>query len=195
MEKTFPLPGISCDACKAPVVLQLATSGLGISAVKIRCTQCDWESDILEKGGGAYDAGKKRLKYAAKQIAETVIKLKDSLPRNRDDWKQVISDPKHPFTAALLALFLIVLMESSGFGVFVLLTWVLGNLVLNPLGWVLVPIIVAVVFHYRHHFRQDRMIALKKKLKELDERRQSSEMSEEQYTQERDTILQKHVAS
>ena len=60
---------------------------------------------------------------------------------------------------------------------------------------VAIRVIVAVVFHYRHHFRQDRMIALKKKLKELDERRQSSEMSEEQYTQERDTILQKHVAS
>ena len=195
MEKTFPLPGISCDACKAPVVLQLATSGLGISAVKIRCTQCDWESDILEKGGDAYDAGKKRLKDAAKQIAKTMIKLKDSLPRNRDDWKQVIKDPKHPFTAALLALFLLVLMESSGFGVFLLLTWVLGNLVLNPLGWVLVPIIVAIVFHYRRHFTQDRLAALKTKLEELDQRRQREEISQEQYTQERDTILQEHVAS
>ena len=181
MRHQFDLPGISCEQCKGSLALHIESTGVEFSILKIKCRQCGWEEDIFAKGNEAFEAGKKRAKGAAKEIAKTLLKLKDTLPKDRKEWGQVVTNPKHPFTAALLTFLLILLMELSGFGIFMVTTWILSHLILNPVGWVLVPLIVAIVFLFRSHFKRDKLEKLKVKLKELEHQRDLGEITQEEF--------------
>lgn len=158
--------------------------------LKIKCRQCDWEEDVLEKGSGAYEESKKQFKVVIAEITKALLKLKESLPKNTAEWSQVVKNPKHPFTATLLAGLVIVLMELSGFGVFIVIAWILSNLILNPVGWVLVPLIVAIGFTYRRHFKQDRINKVKECIAELDRRKLAGEITQEEYEKGRDQCIQ-----
>ncbi len=181
MKSNFDLPGIACEQCKGKLALHIETEGASISTLKIKCKQCDWEEDILEKGNYAYEESKKQLKGAITEITKSLLKLKDSLPKNTDEWSQVVKNPKHPFTATLLTGLIIVLMEFSGFGAFMVTTWILSHLILNPVGWVLIPLIVAIVFSYRRYFKQDRLKKVKECIAELDNRRIAGEITQDEY--------------
>lgn len=80
-------------------------------------------------------------------------------------------------------------MELSGFGIFVVITWILANLILNPLGWFLVPLIVAIGFTYRAYFKQDKLRELKVKLAELERKQERGEISQEVFEAARDKLL------
>ena len=131
MQRQFELPGISCEQCNGKLALFIDTRGVSISILKIVCTQCKREEDLLEKGSQALEAQKKRLKDAASEIAKSLLTLRDTFPKNREQWGEVVRNPKHPFTAALLSALLILLMELSGFGIFMVITWILANLILR----------------------------------------------------------------
>ena len=48
---------------------------------------------------------------------------------DKKELAKVIKDPSHPFTASLLAALLIILMEATGFGIYMALTWILGTFI------------------------------------------------------------------
>ena len=189
MINNFDLPGLACENCKGKLSLQVEAAGPQITHLKVICRQCGWEENILEKTGETYEAAKKQFKKSVDEITKALVKLKDSLPKNKEEWTQVVKNPKHPFTATLLAGLALILMEMSGFGVFVVVTWILGNFILNPFGWVLVPLIVAIGFTYRRHFKQEKLSELKMKLKELEQQRDAGTLSKEDYEREKDKIL------
>jgi len=189
MRQQFELPGISCEKCKGSLALHIETTGVKIALLKIKCNQCDWEEDIFEKGNETYEAGKKSAEKAAQQIVKTLIKLKDTLPKNGKEWGQVVTNPKHPFTAFLLTGLVIVLMELSGFGIFMAVTWILSNLILNPVGWVLVPLVVAIGFSFRGYFKRDKITKLKDKLKKLERQRDVGELTQEEFEIQKDKLL------
>ncbi|MFN8491021.1 MAG: hypothetical protein U0350_25730 [Caldilineaceae bacterium] len=189
MQRQFELPGISCEQCNGKLTLFINTQSVNISTLKIVCKQCNWEEDILEKGSQAFDTNKKRVKDATSEIAKSLLKLKNTLPKNKEEWGQVVKNPKHPFTATLLSALIILLMELSGFGIFMVITWILANLVLNPIGWFLIPLIVAIGFTYRSYFKRDRLNELKVKLSELEHKRDQGEITQEVYEVERNRLL------
>jgi len=190
MKRNFDLPGAACEQCKGNLVLFIETKGINISLLKIKCGQCGWEEDVLEKGSGAYEEGRKQFKKAIAEITKSLLKLKESLPKNIAEWSQVVKNPKHPFTATLLAGLVIILMELSGFGVFMAITWILSNLILNPVGWVLIPLIVAIGFTYRRHFKQDKLNKVKECIAELDRHRIAGDITQEEYEKERNKCIQ-----
>lgn len=190
MKSNFDLPGIACEKCKGKLALHIESEGASIAKIKIKCMQCGWEEDFLEKGSGAYEEGRKQFKGAVTEITKSLLKLKESLPKNTAEWSQVVKNPKHPFTAALITGLVIVLMELSGFGVFMVITWILSNLILNPVGWVLVPLIVAIGFTYRRHFKKDKLTKVKDCIAELERRRIAGEINQEEYETERDKCIQ-----
>jgi uncharacterized membrane protein len=190
MKTNFDLPGTACEQCKGKLALHIETEGASISALKIKCRQCGWDEDVLEKGSSTYEERKKQFNGAITEITKSLLKLKDSLPKNTDEWSQVVRNPKHPFTATLLTGLVIVLMEFSGFGVFMVTTWILSHLILNPVGWVLVPLIVAIGFTYRRYFKQDRLKKVKECIAEFDRRRIAGEITQEEYEKGRDKCVQ-----
>jgi hypothetical protein len=181
MRQQFDLPGISCEQCKGSLALNIETIGVNIFIQKIKCKQCGWEEDIFEKGNETYEAGKKRAKEVANQIVKTLLKLRDTLPKDSAEWGQVVTDPKHPFTAFLLTGLVILLMELSGFGIFMVIPWILSHLILNPVGWVLVPLVVAIGFSFRKYFNRDKLEKLKAKLKKLEHQRDVGEIVQEEF--------------
>ena len=181
MRHQFDLPGISCEQCKGSLALGIEIIGVNILIQEIKCKQCGWEENIFEKANETYKVGKKRAKEAVDQIVKTLLKLKDTLPKDREEWGQVVTDSRHPFTAFLLTGLVILLMELSGFGIFMVIPWILSHLILNPVGWVLVPLVVAIGFSFRGYFRRDKLEKLKAKLKELEHQRDVGEIAQEEF--------------
>jgi len=189
MQNQLMLPGISCDKCGGGLVLYIETNWFSISSLKIKCIQCNWNEDILEKGNEKIESSKEYLKEVSQEIANTAVKLSDTLPKSKDEWGEVITNPKHPFTAALLSGLVILMMELSGFSVFMAVTWILGNLILNPVGWVLIPIIVAIAFAYRQYFSSEQLTNLKMELNELEMERDKGNLTAEEFQAAKDKLL------
>lgn len=192
MKKQFNLPGVSCEECGQALVLDIETKRVSIERLKVVCTQCDWEEDILEKGSEKFEGSKEHLRKLAKELAKTLTKLRDTLPKNREEWGQVVTNPKHPFTATLLVGLAIILMEMSGFGIFLVVTWILGNLILNPVGWILIPLIVAIAFAYRRYFKREQMGKLKTQLDELERKRDAGELTVEEFEAAREELIARY---
>jgi hypothetical protein len=160
--------------------------------LSVHCTQCDWTEDILEKGGEKIEGSKEHLRKLSKELAQTLTKLRDTLPKNREEWGQVVTNPKHPFTATLLTGLVLIVMEVSGFGVFLAVAWILGNLILNPVGWLLIPLVVAIAFAYRRYFQREKMKKLKAELDELESQRDADELSEEAFEAAREELFARY---
>lgn len=86
MVKEFILPGISCKECSEKLMLHVETKRFTISGLKVKCIQCDWEEDLLEKSSEKYEGSKERLKQLSKEISKSIIKMRDTLPKNRLLW-------------------------------------------------------------------------------------------------------------
>jgi len=130
----------------------------------------DLPHDVTEKG-----------RRISKGLAQTLVSMKDNIPRDNDGLKKMITTPTHPFTAAVLTGILLIAMDISGFGVFVLVTWTLGNLILNPIGWVLIPVVVAIAFHLKRYFEHDRLNHLRVKKQSLAIRLQRGEIDQPEF--------------
>lgn len=189
MKKQIAVPGIVCKKCSGKQVLYINTKLIKITELKLICTQCEKEEDILELGDKKYTQSKKEFKRITKEISKTIIKLRETLPKDKSEWGNIVSNPKHPFTAALLSGLVVLMLELSGFGIFMALTWILGNLILNPVGWVLIPVVVGIVFYYRDSFTKNKITDLKEQLKDLEVKRDVGDLSDGEYEEAKDKLL------
>jgi len=192
MDKQFKLYGVSCEKCKGDMRLSIKINKINIESLKAECKSCGWSLDLREKAGKTYVVNKEKAKTISKRVAKSITHLKDTLPRNKEELKQAIKNPRHPFTAALLTGLLLLVMELSGVGVFLALTWILGNLILNPLAWVLIPTVVAIVIAYRNYFKREKVDELRKRLNELEEIHNKGDLSREKYEQEKEQLLSEY---
>ena len=189
MKKELILPFVSCDNCNGDLYLVINTKRVKIESLKAVCRECEYSIDLIEKTHDKITEGEEKAKEITKRLTNKLIELKDTIPKDKDQLKEVVTNPKHPFTAALLTGLLLIIMEFSGFGVFMLITWILGNLILNPVGWVLIPVIVAIVIKHRNIFKKSKIEDIKRKLLELEEKLNSGKITKEQYEIEKEIIL------
>lgn len=192
MNKEFSIPAVNCPECKNELSVRVNAGFKGIKELILTCRSCSYKIDFLEKTGEAVTYSKEKVKKIAKILSENLVELRETLPKNTEELKEAIQNPRHPFTAALLAGLVILAMELSGFGIYLVIPWIIGNLILNPLGWILIPIIVAIVVHYYNRLKGDKFNELKEALKDLEEKKLKSEISEEEYKKQRDELLAKH---
>lgn len=199
MNKTFYIPYIICQDCKytslkGQYVLVADYGPTGIKALKISCTTCQWKTDLLEVANRQTTEVKQKASKLGKQLAKSLIQMKNTLPKDKNGLKEVVTNPQHPFTAAVLAGLVILAMELSGFGVFAFATWVLAHLILNPVGWVLAPVVVAVALAYKNGFKKENIDQLRASIVELDRNVADGKISRSEYEILRDQLLAAHFS-
>ena len=194
MKQQLSIPGITCKSCGGSQNLSITTNVIKISDLRLICQKCGVEEDILALGGEKYIQSKKEVKRLTKELSKTIIKLRKTLPKDKKEWSTIVTNTRHPFTAALLSGLIILMLELSGFGIFMALTWILGNLILNPVGWVLIPIVVAVVFHYRDLFAKNKISGLKEQLNNLQAQHEAGDLNDDDYGKAKDDLLANHFS-
>lgn len=199
MNKAFLIPYIDCPDCTktSTVGHYVLTTNFTIRELKglnLQCTQCHREVDLLDAVNRQTLEVKQRSSRFGKQVAKTLIQMRHTLPRDKEAIKDVIRTPNHPFTAALLTGLAILAMELSGFGVFTFATWVLAHLILNPIGWVLIPIVAAIAIAHRNSFKKDRISRLRKEIGLLDQSVADGTISRGEYEMLRNQILSSHFS-
>lgn len=191
MEKRFRLPVASCDECQADLELRVVLSGVRLSALTVDCTACESHTDLLEGSRHQVARSKESLKRASREAARSIREARRFVPRDREDVKEALRNPKHPFTAAVLTGLVIVAMELSGFGIYMAVTTLLAALVLNPVGWVVVPLVVAIAFAYRGKLKSDRLEKLKGQIDDLEKQKEEGLLTPEQFEAARDELVTK----
>lgn len=188
MRKGFRLPVLTCEApgCTGDLEATVFTS---TPYLEIRCLDCGRELDLGQHGLRLARDVEREARRLAKVVARALVEIRDSAPRTTEDLKNAIRDPRHPFTATLIAGIAIVLMEMSGFGIFMALAWILGNLVLNPIGWVLIVPIIAIVVANRRIFERESFERISDDLKELQSRQDAGELTADEAEKLRREVL------
>ena len=102
MEKQFRLPGISCEYCNAGLYLIMKTNWLKVDSLILFCRECYSKQDLLEEVGDTLDDTKQKAKQLVEKLSKTLLELKDTLPKDKEQFKDVVKNPKHPFTVTLL---------------------------------------------------------------------------------------------
>ena len=199
MNKAFPVPYIDCPDCTkvnniGHYILSTDFTPVGLKELKLRCTCCHREVDLLEAVNRQTLEARQQSSRFGRQVAKSLIQMKDTLPRDKEAIKDVIKTPNHPFTAALLTGLAILAMELSGFGVFAFATWILAHLILNPVGWVLIPIVAAIAIAYRNSFKRERIDELRKEIGILDQSIAGGTISRGEYEMLRDQLLSRHFS-
>ncbi len=189
MKKSFKLAGVDCPECDAAIRLEVESALPRLKAAKAACESCDWQLDLLEASRAQSAKFTDKAKSIAKGVAGGITEAGRSLPKDREQLKQAIRDPRHPFTAAVLTGLVLLAMEASGFGVFLALTWILGTLVLTPVGWLLIPAVVAIAFAYRSRFRAENRKQLQEELEVVEKQRESGELTEEEFKAARADLI------
>ena len=155
MKKSFKVPGVDCPDCGGTVRLDIATRRASLAVAKTTCERCGWSLDLMEESRGQVVKAKDKVKRLARSVSSAIVDVRKTLPRDRSEWSTIVRNPRHPFTAAVLTGLVLIALELTGFGVFIALVWILGALILNPLGWVLIPIVVAIALAHRSRFRTE----------------------------------------
>ncbi|UCF20023.1 MAG: hypothetical protein JSU87_01015 [Gemmatimonadota bacterium] len=194
MKKSFKLPGVECPDCGGSVRLEIATRRAGIEVAEATCERCGWSLDLMEESRGQVGKAKDKVKRLARSVSDAIVDVRKTLPRDRGEWATIVRDPRHPFTAAVLTGLVLIALELTGFGVFIALVWILGALILNPLGWVLIPIVVAIALAHRSRFRTETREKLKDELDALQRRRDAGELSDGEFRVERAEIIARYFA-
>jgi gas vesicle protein len=192
MKKKLNIPLLQCDQCKNEYNLIVETEGIKLNELYLDCKNCDQQINILEKTSDLYNEQKERLKPLLDRLTKLIIEAKDHVPKNQPDLQEAIKNPRHPFTAAVITAIVILLMELSGFGIFMILTWILGNLILNPMGWVIIPSVVAIVFTHRESLKNKKIKEMGKLIKDLEEKLNNNEIDKEEFDKKRDEIFKQY---
>ncbi len=188
MKKKFRIPILTCESPECTGGLQAAIS-TNTPFLEIYCVECSREVNLGQSGAEIARGVEREARRLAKVVARALIEIRDSAPRTTDELKVAVRDPRHPFTAALLAGIFIILMEMSGFGVFMALSWILGNIVLNPLGWVLIVPIITIVVANRRIFERESFERISDELKDLQKRQEAGEVTPNEAEELRREIL------
>jgi uncharacterized membrane protein len=195
MKKTIHITYLNCQECKGSAtdghyVLHIEIGLSLLKALKLGCSSCGWEVDLLATISKSSAAAREKVARLLKDLWPTIVAAAKFLPRNKEELRRAVTNPRHPFTAAVLAAFTILAMEMSGFGIFALLSWALAHLVLNPVGWVLIPPLVAVVLAHRDRFQKDRIERLRTAISALDEKLDKGDISRDEYGARRGRLLE-----
>ncbi len=112
------------------------------------------------------------------------------LPRDRKGLEQAVRDPKHPFTAAVLSALGLGAANVSGFGIFLVISWILGNLILTPGGIALIPVFVMVVRAHRRERLNARARATFDRLAALDRGLENGTVTRDEWTREYRRVIE-----
>ena len=194
MEKKFNIPYVKCDSCQNDFNLIVESTRLTLKSLYLKCTSCDHEVNIIEKTSTLYKDQKQKLKPLIDRLTKLILEAREHIPKNKTELDDAIKNPKHPFTATVITAFLILLMELSGFGIFIILTWILGNLILTPVGWFLIPLIVAIAFTHKEKLKNKRMKELGKKIKDLEEKLNNGNIEKDEFYKQRDILFNQYFS-
>jgi uncharacterized membrane protein len=194
MRKSFKLPGVDCPDCGAAIRLAVATRRASLDEARTTCERCGWQLDLMEESRGQVGKAKGKVKRLARSVTDAIVDVRKTLPRDRSEWRTVIRNPRHPFTAAVLTGLVLIALEMTGFGVFIAVVWILGNLILNPIGWVLIPAVVAIALVHRSRFRTEIREKLKQELDALHQRREAGELTDEEFKAQRAELIAKYFS-
>jgi len=194
MRKSFKLPGVDCPDCGGAIRLEIATRRTALDEVRTNCERCGWQLDLLEESRGQVGKAKGKVKRLAKSVADAIVDARNTLPHDRSEWAAIVRNPRHPFTVAVLTGLVLIALQLTGFGVFIALIWILASLILNPLGWVLIPIVVAIALAHRSRFRTEIREQLKQELDALYARREAGELSDEEFKAQRAEIIGRYFS-
>ncbi len=194
MRKSFKLPGVDCPDCGAAIRLVVATRRTALEEARTACERCGWNLDLLEESRGQVGKAKGKVKRLARSVTDAIVDARKTLPRDRNEWAAIVGNPRHPFTLAVLTGLVLIALQLTGFGVFIALIWILASLILNPLGWVLIPIVVAIALAHRSRFRTEIREQLKKDLDALYARREAGELTDEEFKALRAEIIGRYFS-
>jgi hypothetical protein len=194
MRKSFKLPGVDCPDCGAAIHLEIATQRTTLERARTACERCGWELDLLAESRGQVGKAKGKVKRLARSVTDAIVDARNTLPRDRSEWATIVRNPRHPFTLAVLTGLVLIALQLTGFGVFIALIWILASLILNPLGWVLIPIVVAIALAHRSRFRTEIREQLKEELDALYARREAGELSDEEFKAQRAEIIGRYFS-
>lgn len=192
----FEIPIASCDEGKGYYEFHydLSWSG-GLKSAKLRCSSGSEEIDLIEKASSLTDEAKRKIKKVTKRIIQSLGDVKESTPKSRDDLMSMANDASHPVTATILSGLVLLASEISGFGVFALLTTILGTVILTPAGWVFIPALVYVIFAYRKKLKGENLVELKNRIQELDTKLEEGDISKSEHNARRDDLIEEHFAA
>jgi hypothetical protein len=174
--------------------LSIATRRATLAEARATCERCGWSIDLLEESRGQVGKAKGKLKRLVRSVTDAIIDARKTLPRDRDEWATIVRNPRHPFTVAVLTGLVLIALQLTGFGVFIALIWILASLILNPLGWVLIPIVVAIALAHRSRFRTEIREKLKEELDSLYERREAGELNDDEFQARRSEIIARYFS-
>ena len=194
MRKSFKLPGVDCPDCGAAIRLEITTRRTTLDEARTTCERCGWELDLLEESRGQVGKAKSKVKHLARSVTDAIVDARKTLPRDRNEWSAIVRNPRHPFTVAVLTGLVLIALQLTGFGVLIALIWILASLILNPLGWVLIPIVVAIALAHRSRFRTEIREQLKEELDALYERREAGELNDEEFKAQRAEIIARYFS-
>ncbi|MGD8867964.1 MAG: hypothetical protein PVI01_10040 [Gemmatimonadales bacterium] len=194
MQKNFKLPGVDCPDCAGALRLQIATRRTTLAEARATCARCGWAIDLIAESRGQVGKAKGKVKRLAKSVTDAIVDARNTLPRDRDEWAAIVRNPRHPFTLAVLTGLVLIALQLTGFGVFIALIWILASLILNPLGWVLIPIVVAIALAHRSRFRTEIREKLKEELDNLYAQREAGELSDEEFKEKRSEIIARYFS-
>lgn len=196
----FPLPITSCSGGNGHYELHYETEaswsgGLKLKEARLECSTGEETVDLLEKADDLTEEAKSKVEDVTERILESLRDLKQDVPTDTDELRAIANDASHPVTATILSGLVLLASEISGFGVFALVTTILGTIVLTPTGWVFIPAIVYVLFAYRKNLKEDNLENLKTKIEDLDSKLEERIITENEYKKRRDDLIEEHFSS
>jgi len=196
----FPLPITSCGDGNGHYELHYETEtswsgGLRLKEAWLECSTGKETIDLLEKADDLTEEAKSKIEDVTERILESLRDLKEDVPTDTDELQSMANDASHPVTAAILSGLVLLASEISGFGVYALITTILGTIVLTPTGWVFIPAIVYVIFAYRKKLKEQNLINLKSKIEEIDREFEEGDITEEEYRERRNIVIENHFSS
>ena len=158
----------------------------------------DETTNLVEKAADLSGDAKKEAKKVGDRLKSSFENLSDELKKlaanPQEELSKLVSNPSHPISAAILGALAILAAELSGFAIFAALTFVVGAVILSPLGWVAVPGILLLTFAYRDQLRGETASAVSQQLDDLDEKRETGKITDEEYRAERQRIIEDHFS-
>jgi len=196
----FPLPITLCSGGNGHYELHYETEaswsgGLKLKEARLECSTGEETIDLLEKADDLTEEAKSKVEDVTERILESLRNLKQDVPTDTDELRAIANDASHPVTATILSGFVLLASEISGFGVFALVTTILGTIVLTPTGWVFIPAIVYVLFAYRKSLKEENLENLKAKIEKLDSKLEEGEITKDEYRERRNDLIEGHFSS
>ena len=187
------IPVASCDQGQGHYDLHytLSWSG-GLKKAQLVCSSGNEEIDLIAKASALTEKAKHKIKTVTKQLIVTLQNFRDRVPRNREDLKAMVQNTRHPVTTAILSELVLLTSEISAFGVFALITTMIGVLVLNPAAWIFIPAVLYVLFSYRDQLSNKNLQDLAMTLQELDSELKKGNISEDDYNAQRKDLIEEY---